>query len=63
MDARVSKPPAVPSVQPTGATDRAALISNHGTTREIYGHPPVSSAAKGRNKASVEDDPEFLGTR
>jgi len=58
MDARVSKPPAVPTVQPTGATDRAALISNRGTTREIYGHPPVSSAAKGWHKASVEDDPE-----
>ena len=60
MDARVSKPPAVPTVQPTGATDRAALNWNQGTAREVYGQPPVS-AAKGRHKASVEDDPESPG--
>ena len=60
MDAQ-PKPPAGPTVQLPSATDRAGFNSSQGGTRGAYGQPPVTSAAKGRYKASVEDDPDSPG--
>ena len=55
MDAQ-PKPPAMPS-----ATERTGFNSGQGGTRGAYRQPFVTSAAKGRYKASVEDDPDSPG--
>ena len=55
------KPPAGPTVQLLNTTDRTDFNSGQGGTRGAHGQPSVTSAAKGRHKASVEDDPDSHG--